>query len=32
VMGWCWELRFRGTLQWHAGTDPFTVETLSCGR
>ncbi|MGB3989051.1 MAG: hypothetical protein WBL32_00775 [Acetivibrionales bacterium] len=31
-MGRCWELRFRGDLQWHAGVDPFTVETLTCGR
>jgi len=31
-VGRCWELRFRGDLQWHAGVDPFTVETLSFGR
>ena len=26
VLGWTGELRFRGTLQWHAGIDPFSVE------
>jgi len=32
AVGRCWELRFRGDLQWHAGVDPFTVETLTCGK
>ena len=26
----CWELRFRGDPQWHAGVDPFSVETCLC--
>lgn len=23
----CWELRFRGALQWHAEANPFSAET-----
>ena len=25
-------VKVQGDLQWHAGVDPFTVETLTCGR
>ena len=30
VRGGYWELRFRGDPQWHAGVDPFSVETYAC--